>query len=533
MHITKAKIRNYRSLADCDIDLRDGLNILVGDNEAGKSTLLEAISLALTGSLNGRPLAQELHSFLFSVKATREYLEALHNGKPAHLPKITIELFFSDIPELAAFRGDNHSERPGDLPGIIYSIEFNDAYSDAYADYITKRDDVRSIPVEYYQAVCQSFARKAVLPRQILLSPVIVDASRITTITGANRYVTGLIREALPTKEQVQLSVAYRKLRELFLRDDSIKQINQKLAERHGEISEKTLTMTLDPTARGGWETAVMPSLDDVPITLVGKGEQNAVKIKLALENSSGANVFLIEEPENHLSYSRLHGLINAITKKAGSRQLIITTHSSFVLNKLGINNVILFRNGDSMRLDALSADTYEYFKKLPGHDTLRLLLSSRSILVEGPSDELVVQKAFIAKHGVSPLEKGVDVISVKGLAFRRFLEIAKLLDIKTDVVTDNDGDVEALKAKYADYLAGGKINIRYDADENYKTLEPQMLKANSLEVLNRVLGTEHNDPDQLIKFMVTPSNKTDVALKIFDTTEAVAFPGYINAAVE
>jgi ATPase subunit of ABC transporter with duplicated ATPase domains len=147
-----------------------------------------------------------------------------------------------------------------------------------------------------------------------------IDASRITTITGANRYVTGLIREALPTKEQVQLSVAYRKLRELFLRDDSIKQINQKLAERHGEISEKTLTMTLDPTARGGWETAVMPSLDDVPITLVGKGEQNAVKIKLALENSSGANVFLIEEPENHLSYSRLHGLINAITKKAGSR---------------------------------------------------------------------------------------------------------------------------------------------------------------------------------------------------------------------
>ena len=434
---------------------------------------------------------------------------------------------------MAKFRGDNHSEKPGDLPGIVYSIEFNDAYKDNYANYIAKREDVRSIPVEYYHAVCQSFARKPILPRDIPLSPVIVDASRITTITGANRYVTGLIREALPPKEQVQLSVAYRKLRELFLADDSIKQINLKFAERHGEISEKTLSMTLDPTARGGWETAIMPSLDDVPITLVGKGEQNAVKIKLVLENSSDANVFLIEEPENHLSYSRLHGLINAITKKAGSRQLIITTHSSFVLNKLGINNVILFRNGESMRLDELSADTYEYFKKLPGHDTLRMLLSSRSILVEGPSDELVVQKAFIAKHGASPLERGVDVISVKGLAFKRFLEIAKLLGIKTDVVTDNDGNVDALKTKYADYLAGGKINIRYDADEAYPTLEPQMLKANSLELLNRVLGTECKTPDELIKHMTTPSNKTDVALKIFDTTETLAFPGYINVVVE
>jgi hypothetical protein len=142
----------------------------------------------------------------------------------------------------------------------------------------------------------------------------------------------------------------------LFLRDDSITQINNELADRHGAISEKTLSMTLDPTARGGWETAVMPSLDDIPITLVGKGEQNAVKIKLALENSSGANVFLIEEPENHLSYSRLHGLINAITNKAGKRQLIITTHSSFVLNKLGIDNVTLFKDGGSIRLCAANS---------------------------------------------------------------------------------------------------------------------------------------------------------------------------------
>jgi putative ATP-dependent endonuclease of OLD family len=202
-------------------------------------------------------------------------------------------------------------------------------------------------------------------------------------------------------------------------------------------------------------------------------------------------------------------------------------------LNKLGINNVILFRDGNSMRLDALSADTYEYFKKLPGHDTLRLLLSERSILVEGPSDELVVQKAFIARHGVSPLEKGVDVISVKGLAFKRFLEIAKLLEIKTDVVTDNDGDVAALNQKYAEYLGGGTINIRYDDDEKYATLEPQMLKANTLELLNRVLGKEFKDSDALIKYMTTPANKTDVALKFFDTEEKIAFPGYINAAVQ
>ncbi|MDA9407017.1 hypothetical protein [Bradyrhizobium sp. CCBAU 45384] len=59
------------------------------------------------------------------------------------------------------------------------------------------------------------------------------------------------------------------------------------------------------------------------------------------------------------------------------------------------------------------------------------------------------------------------------------------------------------------------------------------MLKANSLERLNIVLGTDYADSGELIEYMTKPANKTDVALKIFDTTEAIAFPGYINAAVE
>jgi predicted ATP-dependent endonuclease of OLD family len=45
----------------------------------------------------------------------------------------------------------------------------------------------------------------------------------------------------------------------------------------------------------------------------------------------------LIEEAENHLSHSNLNALIEHISKNRGDRQLLITTHSSFVLNKLGI----------------------------------------------------------------------------------------------------------------------------------------------------------------------------------------------------
>ena len=167
---------------------------------------------------------------------------------------------------------------------------------------------------------------------------------------------------------------------------------------------------------------------------------------------------------------------------------------------------------------------------RLPGHDTLRLILAKRSILVEGPSDELIVQAAFNKKHGRMPLEAGIDVISVNSLAFKRFLEIAVRLDHTVAVVTDNDGNVAALATKYADYLGLPKISILYDKDEKYRTLEPQLLKANSRAVIEKVLGRSFADDDALLAYM--KDNKADTALKFFTTTEPWTAPEYILNAV-
>jgi putative ATP-dependent endonuclease of OLD family len=229
-------------------------------------------------------------------------------------------------------------------------------------------------------------------------------------------------------------------------------------------------------------------------MSLVGKGEQNSVKIKLAMETSAESHLFLIEEAENHLSFSNLNVLIKHIADRLNDRQLIITTHSGFVLNKLGLGSVLMFRDGRAMTLNALQKETYEYFMKLPGYDTLRLILSRRAILVEGPSDELIVQKAYLMKYGKMPLEIGVDVISVSSLAFRRLLEIADLLSLEVDVVTYNDGDVAKLERKYKDYISHHTIDIEYDTNEDLRTLEPQLLNSSREIVRHRRGTTEIHD---------------------------------------
>ncbi len=100
-------------------------------------------------------------------------------------------------------------------------------------------------------------------------------------------------------------------------------------------------------------------------------------------------------------------------------------------------------------------------------------------------------------------------------------------------VVTDNDGDVAALESKYSDYMNGASTTIQvcFDSDGTCQTLESQLLKANSLNLLNTILGTKHADDDALLKFM--RNNKTDCALKMFKTDQEWVTPGYIANAIE
>ena len=285
-----------------------------------------------------------------------------------------------------------------------------------------------------------------------------------------------------------------------------------------------------------------MTYIDFIPFQYIGKGEQCVIKTKLALstKKNAEATAILLEEPENHLSHARLNELIADLTDQHGQKQIIISTHSSFVANKLGLDHLIVLRDGKVVRISELEAS--DFFKKLAGYDTLRLALAQKAILVEGDSDELVVQRAYMDAHGGRlPIQVGIDVISV-GTAFLRFLDLARALKIPVAVVTDNDGDTAAVEKKYAAYKGEAFVNICFDpvVDSgsltvkgkafNYNTLEPKILKANSLATLNSVLGASAKTDDELRIHM--RANKTESALSIFNSTTAIAYPDYIKQAI-
>ncbi len=544
MQIEKVTIENYRCFqGEFLFPLKEGINILVGNNEAGKSTILEAIHLALSGLMDGRYFQFELNEYLFNQAVVSSYVESLATDHPLSPPRITVEIQFQDgvLPEL---KGTENLKKEN-VSGLFFRVELDERLAKEYEEFV-KAGEVNSLPIEYYTFYWMTFASDSLTPRAIPVKSALIDSSSNKYKNGSDVYINRIIRDFLDEKERISIAQAHRMMKDSFMGQEAIRAINARIHEA-SPISDKQVALSVDGSSKNSWETTLVTFLDKIPFQYIGKGEQCLVKTKLALSHKKAqeANIILLEEPENHLSHSKMNKLINELRNNEEGKQILISTHSSFVANKLGLENLVLLDNQNILKLSELGDDTELFFEKLAGYDTLRLILCKKAILVEGDSDELVVQRAYFDQHGCLPIENEIDVISV-GTSFLRFLEIAEALGKPVAVVTDTDWSLEALENKYKDYLGDNQkenITICYDPvmDEgdlqigskpfNYNTLEPKLLKANDRTTLNTIFATDHESDDDLYKYM--KANKTDCALKIFNAEQNITYPEYIMKSFE
>lgn len=544
MHINKIHIENFKCFeGSFDLNLNEGLNIIVGDNEAGKSTILEAINLALSGWIYGKYISTELTQALFNSKIILNYLLSLKTDEKESLPEIIIELYF-DIEDESAkelFTGSLNTSHASAC-GIQFRIAFDDRYKKEYQLLLDSGEPIESLPIEFYQFYWSSFARDdRITPKVVPIKAAPIDSSSNSGKNGSDIYIARIIRDSLSDEIKVKASLAHRKMVDAFSIDDAIKEINKELSQR--QVSDKEVKLSIDVSTKNAWETSLTTYLDDIPFQNIGRGEQSIIKTKLALSNKKTelASIILFEEPENHLSHARLNSLINFLKINHDNKQLVISTHSSYVANKLGLDSLILINRDlsndkrSTVALEDLGESTFNFFQKLAGYDTLRMVLCKKAILVEGPSDELIVQRAYRDKYGKLPIEEEVDIISV-GTSFLRFLEIANKINKNIVIVTDNDGNyANNITKKYEEYKDSKFIKICASDDEQNNTLEPQLINANkdNLELLRKILEL---DPSQYPNIKTVgnymENHKTSYALKIFDAEESINYPKYILEAI-
>lgn len=148
MYIDKIKIVNFKSFeGEFELKLNKDLNIIVGDNEAGKSTILEAINLVLSGLVGGKYIKNELSQYFFNNNVVSRYLTEIADNGTAELPYILIEAYLEGS-DLARLEGDDNTDDTK-AKGVYLRIAFDDRYQSEYEELI-KKGTISTLPLEYY-----------------------------------------------------------------------------------------------------------------------------------------------------------------------------------------------------------------------------------------------------------------------------------------------------------------------------------------------------------------------------------------------
>ena len=125
--------------------------------------------------------------------------------------------------------------------------------------------------------------------------------------------------------------------------------------------------------------------------------------------------------------------------------------------------------------------------------------------------------------HGHKMEEDNIQVMDVRGLSFKRFLEIAAITGAKVAVVTDNDNDYQKnCIDKYSDFANIDNINIFYESDNSKRTFEI-VLEDRNKQLCEDLFG--NTAVDYMLK------NKTEAAYQLMNAPDIVV-PDYIERAI-
>ena len=534
LKISKLKIINYKLFQNVIIEMNDTMNIFVGENDSGKTTILEALSMVLTGKIGGSNIANRVNLDWFNTNVRKGFIKAIKAGNTPALPTIEIEAYFStpDEDEISTkvYKGTNNSLHE-DTEGVKVEILFDTQYSTVYKQLLSD-GKIKDIPIEYYKVNFRSFAIPEYYAQTTAKKVACIDTTKRDYGPVLSRFVSGSINEYLTEEDMTELRHAYRANRHEFTDNQAVKRLNEKLQQSHS-FDGKVITLNLRESGIDEWKGDMSISLDGIPLENSGLGTQNMFKSEIFLLQNSDVDILIIEEPENNLSYANMSVLISKLSESK-EKQLFISTHSSFVANKLGLQYLHLVANNGIIPFKMLSQDTYDYFLKLPGYNTLRILLANHAILVEGPADELIVQRAYIDNYGKQPIEAGIDVVTVDSLAFQRYCELSSLIKKPITIVTDNDGNVQKVKERYKKY--GELVTLCVESDNSLNTLEPSVLAVNldNFEEFKAIVyygkDIESRDIESIKNFML--GNKTEWSMRVLTSKKRIKYPTYILEAI-
>lgn len=531
MFIKKIKIKNFRNFNDFEMDFKDGLNVIIGSNNSGKTSLLHAIRLL------SFPSDINIHDF--NKNNLIQFKELYLNEAPHIQLEYDIEhkIFEEDttdesIIKLLPFLGIEkimNSRSDGDK-GVEYNI-FATIQATFYLDNKFIEDYKREVQVissfdEYFLMLTRyvnshylwrytngntETSIEAKLAREIFTIQYInAERTGSDVAKEIKKDISTLLKDNEKKKEyDAFISKVDNDLKDIL--EPSITKMSNLFENENNEIGLKkgNISITSQINSKLSAEDSYITEVKDtksnynLPLSYNGLGYNNLVNIYMLIKLSDirkgiDFKILCLEEPEAHLhpamQYKLFKYISNLNENNELNQQVFVTTHSSNITAVAGLDNMYIIqydRQGEhsdccqqSLK-QQLTDDGENTFKSnAKNHlnkflDVTRsdMLFADKVILVEGIAEKMLLPM-FMEKVGCPYEDEHISIVEIGGKHFEYFVEVFNDSPVKKKVlcITDNDfkwfDDDSCLLKTYLKYTAPHyeKLKKRYKYDE-FKTV--------------------------------------------------------------
>jgi putative ATP-dependent endonuclease of OLD family len=419
--IKQIAIHGYKKFKNFQLTFHDGLNVIIGENESGKTTVIQAVNIALNQwyrtadkSIIEELINRELLSEFYAVPSVDT------------LPRIVIEIEFdlSNLPAQSDYYGKEYEvlDSRDELFGVSFQCKFNDEYAQSLLPNINNG----LVPFEYYDFSWKTFGGGPFLSLKSPLKYLAINTSEQAASTSFNYYNKRIFYNTYSDSDKLKSKNDFRDQVKGAFGAVALDDID---ADKRFAVDNKRIIL----------ENVLAITENGIALENKGKGRENLIKTQIALDKAKErTEVITLEEPENHLSHTTLRKMINDIRESHENKQLIVTTHNSLIVTSLGLKNVIWINNNRGTSLADIPETAANYFAKLDNSNLLQFLLAEKAILVEGATEYLLLPELYKAIYPDSSLlADKIDIISCTVFHTNNILKLQKrriirLLSLRT-----------------------------------------------------------------------------------------------------
>lgn len=517
-YIELLHVEGLKKFEIIEVPFNEHMNIIVGENEAGKSTILDAIKIVLNQQYKNAD--KSAIKELFNIGMVEKFFS---NPSIKTLPYIYIELRINMNPKsknAEYFWGENNRTKKT-LFGVFFECRFDEELGSG----LEKEIEAGKIPYEYYSLRWTTFSG---LPYNLVRRPfnfLAIDTSNNEASSSFNYFNRALFASRYDESVRMSVKNDFRdKMNAAFAAID-IEDIDD--CRKFG-INDKKVVL----------ESILSVYENSIALENRGSGMESLIKTQIALDKKkSKLDVIQIEEPENHLCFSNMNRMLHEISERQADSQILIATHSNMIASRLNLNNVLWITEQATISLKDVDKEDAAFFMKADNNNFLQLLLSKKVILVEGATEFLLLPMIYNQLMERNIEVDGVVVISCNGISYERYLEIATKTNKRIAVITDNDKKKERID--YAlDFNSTNAIQhifMGYDIDD--WTWEACFYKLNKA-IFDRIIKIQDGanyyvhgyEYGQVLGKMI--NNKVETAYQMLNSGEVFKIPQYVKDAI-